>query len=1004
MLSCSPARSSRTLLVLIVLSACVFQRPTNAAGVTTDLCQWTNAYLPKTVKPLGYDLVFEIGSRSPGAFKATTVAGSARIVLQASAATSCIVLQGFLSPMTYSNVRITQNGVTQAVSSVTVNEDLQYAILRFPASIAPDSLSTLEAQFAYPIAGVSTGAGILKGTYQDTAGMSWDIVFSQFQPAGARLAFPCFDEPTFKANFNITIVAPATNALVALSNMPKTNQYTRDDGKVVHVFDKTPLAPTYTIALVVGHLSNISKQCDMGQYGATTVSSWGVPESLNTLSLSVDVACAVLKNLSTLFQHGYDLPKLDQVAVPSFPKIGAMENWGLITYERNYLELDPTWNSVDDLDAMYVLISHEVTHQWFGNLITVSEWNWLWMQEGVAAYYESVGADVVLPQFHQYQSFPFLNTKDAFKADVGAKVSPLTVTPNHPLTDPNAQGAMFSPISYNKGAAILRMLRAYLNQGRLQPWNYVMRRRAMEQQYPSSKSLHRHTNNDLKHRSHLVGHTSRRAMLQQSNAVPPLMPAVNDSFIASLVQYFQSYSFTSVQPSDLWGTIENVTGYPVGSWMVTWTSKPHYPLISVKRDPNDPQQVIIRQQDIVNATNATLTQVACNASVISPDLWWVPINYLTQFQNDSFQWAVVDHTCEVRVRVPDAGWVLVNAGRYGYYQANYSEELWTDLTKAAGQGLLDPVDLAGLLFDSCPTIAGAPKAFAPITAFLNLTTGLRHTLVPFAWDFSKDPLITLMNYISFAANADSALASCTPQLTAYIVELAATIAPSNYSSTGSTSMTFTVKANTDPMDLRRVRADVLALRLAAGDSALAQKGAALVKGSSDIHPDVELLARLGAALSGDTTAWQALRTLYESDPSIVGLPDALFSGTSPAIIQLALDYLLNTAFDTSSIPSMISKQGAVSPTAFSQTLTWLDQNMQDLISRFDGSTHLSTSLASALKGLMSHVHDSALLPTVRSLASQYSIPNLVALAQDALSLHESLRGEVWAVCDWVARK
>lgn len=282
------------------------------------------------------------------------------------------------------------------------------------------------------------------------------LATSQMQPTDARQVFPCFDEPALKAVFNITIIhRPGTTAL---SNSPGVPSINIIDGEewLVTTFSPTPVMSTYLLAFTVSDF--IGKR----DYPIAKITTYARRDAIN--AGHADYAAQITEKILNLYEKTFDLKypleKLDQIAVPDF-SAGAMESWGLISYQESGLLFEKDTSSIFDKEWVATLISHELAHQWFGNLVTMRWWNDLWLNEGFATYMSYMGlkaADwnlkdlIVLREIHS-----------AFQVD--------SLNSSHPLSLPESDIEtysdiieLFDDITYSKGAAVLRMLSVYIGE------------------------------------------------------------------------------------------------------------------------------------------------------------------------------------------------------------------------------------------------------------------------------------------------------------------------------------------------------------------------------------------------------------------------------------------------------------------------------------------------------------------------------------------------------------
>ncbi len=279
------------------------------------------------------------------------------------------------------------------------------------------------------------------------------LIATQFESHHAREAFPCIDEPAAKATFDLTLVTPTDETV--LSNTPVKTQKKAGQQQTTS-FETTPKMSVYLLAFVVGELGYKESKTKDG----TTVRCYATPDNVPLTAYSVEVAVRCLEFFEDYFGVAYPLSKLDMVALPDFSS-GAMENWGLVTYRESIMFVDERSSSIESKQQAALVIAHELSHQWFGNLVTMQWWDDLWLNESFANMMEYLAVDALYPEWRIWEQFVSHETAIAKRRDSLADVQPIKSEVRHP----DEISSLFDPaIVYAKGGSVLRMLLQYIGE------------------------------------------------------------------------------------------------------------------------------------------------------------------------------------------------------------------------------------------------------------------------------------------------------------------------------------------------------------------------------------------------------------------------------------------------------------------------------------------------------------------------------------------------------------
>ncbi|TWP13681.1 M1 family peptidase [TM7 phylum sp. oral taxon 352] len=285
-------------------------------------------------------------------------------------------------------------------------------------------------------------------------GVKKQLFATQFESHHAREVFPCVDEPAAKAEYDLALVTQT--GITVLGNMPVKFQKENGDS-LTTTFEKTPRMSSYLLAFVIGELHKKTARTKSG----VEVNVWATPaQNENTLDFALDIATRSIDFYDEYFGVKYPLPKSDHVALPDFSS-GAMENWGLITYRESCLLADPELTPESSRRFIATVIAHELSHQWFGNLVTMNWWNDLWLNESFANMMEYVAIDALHPEWRMWEDFATNEVTAALRRDSLDGVQSVQADVNHP----DEISTLFDPaIVYAKGGRLLVMVRKLIGE------------------------------------------------------------------------------------------------------------------------------------------------------------------------------------------------------------------------------------------------------------------------------------------------------------------------------------------------------------------------------------------------------------------------------------------------------------------------------------------------------------------------------------------------------------
>ena len=359
--------SSSSIYVLFFLSLAAL------AGFSSQL----NAQrLPQTVRPEHYTL------RLAPDLKDATFSGIEAIDVTLAEPTDRITLNAV--ELNFSYVVATADGKQQK-AAVSLDKEKEEATFTFA-----EKLPAGKARLTIDYTGILNNE--LRGFYlSKTAKRNYAV--TQFESTDARRAFPCFDEPAFKATYDVSLIVD--NGDTAISNSPiESDTPGPTEGKHTLTFATTPKMSTYLVAFLVGDF-----QCTSDSSDGVAIRVCATPDKVALTPYALDTAVHVLHYYNNYFGIPYPLKKLDLIALPDF-EAGAMENFGAITYRETDLLLDPKTATVDAKTLVSIVVAHEMAHQWFGDLVTMQWWDNIWLNEGFATWMEMKAVARLHPEWN----------------------------------------------------------------------------------------------------------------------------------------------------------------------------------------------------------------------------------------------------------------------------------------------------------------------------------------------------------------------------------------------------------------------------------------------------------------------------------------------------------------------------------------------------------------------------------------------------------------------------
>ncbi len=473
-----------------------------AVTLLTDGSPNANPYrLPRDVRPDRYDIVIEPD------LGAARFVGEVRIEATVHAPIDSVTLNA--AELECSDATLSQ-GSTTSSAEISFDPETERMTLR-PSD--GRQLEPGDLRISCTFAGELNDQlrGFYRSTFVDEAGETRTIATTQFESTNARRAFPCFDEPDLKAVFGVTMIVPAD--LMAVSCGEVVSSEILADGRRRDTFADTMQMSTYLMAFIVGDLE-ATEPTDVGGVPLRIVHVRG--KSALT-GFGLEAGAFALAWLVDYYGIPYPGTKVDLIAVPDFA-FGAMENMGAITFRETLLLADPQKATTAELLRIVDVVAHELAHMWFGNLVTMDWWNGIWLKEAFATFMQVATTDAFRPEWKRWDEFS-IERGAAFDVDALSTTRPI----EYEVVSPADAEGMYDVLTYEKGAAVVRMLEQYLG---------------------------------------------------------------GDRFAAGVQHYLERHSYANTTTTDLWDALETSSGEPVRSVMDGWIFTGGYPIVSVESHPS----------------------------------------------------------------------------------------------------------------------------------------------------------------------------------------------------------------------------------------------------------------------------------------------------------------------------------------------------------------------------------------------------------------------------------
>lgn len=620
------------LSVFAVLSICVVICTGTPSGRDES-----DGRLPRHVKPIHYTL--EVAPNIYLSGPPFPFTGHVEIIIECIEAANWVTLNAKGLAITNPTVIVDPNTPVPSPSPVflsfSLNEAADFLTLQFVNQMVVGATYILKMDFNGTLV-PPTSRGIYYDYYTSDSGTTKYIVATQLESIFARQLFPCFDEPDMKATFGVTVLRQ--EPLISLSNMNKLRTDVRADSWLADVYADSPIMSTYLVCIIVGDFVYV--EAEWQNVTNYPVRIYARPEMAGNLAYAAKVAPKLQAWLEKETGIPYTLPKMDHIALPS--KGGAMENWGLITYGDPYLCINPETSDATGILTVATIVAHELSHMWYGNLVTAKWWNDIWLNEGFATNFNYFPTEVLgWAASELQQGDERRGTQIFLDIDQGNTSDPIRKVVNTVWEAPSS----FSGSTYPKGGAMVRMMRSFL----------------------TNQTFAKGLTNYLNKYSYSA--------------------ATTDDLWAELTAQAATDDITRPDGSAL----------DVKSIMDAWLNQMGFPLLTVSRNGDGTATVRVER---FLSPNGQSPDIPSDYNY----QWTIPVTVGTASKWDTTPsaWIELGQTEATLSGIPTSGWWLINLNQEYFYRVNYDNNTMADIVSqlVTEHTIIPPETRCALIDDS----------------------------------------------------------------------------------------------------------------------------------------------------------------------------------------------------------------------------------------------------------------------------------------------------------------